>query len=137
MADDGLSFTLKGIKKAGDQYLAAFYAALYQEALSIMAVSVRRVPVDTGRLRSSHYVAPPTDRGECELGYGTDYALPVHDRVEVHHNTGGPLYLRSALDEAKTGFQDRMARRTESNYRAGIGVQAIPATAPTSSTGEK
>lgn len=131
MAVRGLKAILRALEKEKSSYGEALNAALYQEGLAIDAVAVKRVPVDTGRLRSTHYVAPPTDDGVCEVGFGTDYALPVHDRVEVYHKVGGPLYLKSALDEAQSGYVDRLAKRTKANHRAGIGVKAIPKTAPT------
>ncbi|KPJ59102.1 MAG: hypothetical protein AMJ46_12615 [Latescibacteria bacterium DG_63] len=127
----GLAKVLKALEKEGSAYGDALSAALYQEGLAIDAEAVKRVPVATGRLRSTHYVAPPTDDGVCEVGFGTDYALPVHDKVEVYHEVGGPLYLKSAVDEAQRGYVDRIAKRTSANHRAGVGMRAIPKTAPT------
>jgi hypothetical protein len=42
-----------------DGYKHPTAGALYQKALEIDADAVSRVPVDTGRLRASHFVAPP------------------------------------------------------------------------------
>lgn len=64
----------------------------------IMADAVERVPVDTGRLRQSGYIAPPTSvMGAVEMGFGTDYAIPVHERTEVSHTTGEAKFLEKAI----------------------------------------
>lgn len=65
----------------------------------IMADSVRRTPVDTGRLRSTAYVAPPRLAGDwtVELGYGTNYAVAVHERTEASHSTGEAKFLENAV----------------------------------------
>lgn len=128
----GLSKIQAAIKRAADAYGDATNAAVYQEGFAIVAEAVKRCPKKTGRLRGSHYVVPPTGRdGVVEVGFGTDYALPVHERVEVYHEVGGPLYLKSAVDEARRGYVERVAKRAEENYRKGVGVRAIPREAPT------
>ena len=66
----------------------------------IMSDAVKRVPVDTGRLRSSGYVAPPARTGvrnAVEIGFGTDYAIPVHERTELTHTTGEAKFLQNAI----------------------------------------
>jgi hypothetical protein len=125
---------LKALEK---EFPEAFAAALYQEGLAAdaLANSEEYIPVDTGRMRGSHYVAPPTlngnGRAKVELGYGTDYAIMVHERPELHHAVGRAFWLRDALKERAQGFFGRLATRTKRNQAAGVGVRAIPATAPT------
>lgn len=127
----GLAKILKMLESEQSAYSQALDAALYQEGLQIIAASVKITPKDFGVLRASHYAAPPTTDHECEIGFGTDYALPVHDRVEVFHKIGQPLYLKRPVDEAQSGYVDRIANRTRANHKAGIGVKSIPKTAPT------
>lgn len=115
--------------KSGD-YIDALSAAVYQEGFEIIGVAVKRIPVDTGRARATHYVSPPDDSGVVMIGFGTDYALALHDNVEAFHDVGGPLYLKSVVDEAKRGYVRRMAARTASNHSRGIGVRSIPRIAP-------
>jgi hypothetical protein len=118
------------------EFPEAFAAALYQEGLAVdaLANSEDYTPVDTGRMRDSHYVAPPTlkpnGRVRVELGYGTDYAVYVHERPELHHAVGRAFWLRDALTARATGFPGRLATRTKRHVAAGTGVAAIPATAP-------
>ena len=99
------------VQMTGDRALAAKLALLVKTAPQavvlgmyalgerIMADSVRRTPVDTGRLRSTAYVAPPSmvEPGVVEMGYGTQYAVAVHERTEVAHSTGEAKFLESAV----------------------------------------
>lgn len=73
----------------GRQLLAAFVQVkaeaartaqnnLFGAAEEIMAVSQRITPIDLGRLRSTGFVRR-VGRNIVELGYGTDYALFVHE----------------------------------------------------------
>lgn len=47
------------------------------------------VPVDTGILRGSAYVTDPDVRSgriSVSMGYATDYAAAVHERLDAVHN---------------------------------------------------
>lgn len=128
----GVKETLKELGATEKEIERSLAAALWQKGLQIIGVSVNRVPVDSGRLKQSAYAAPPTNdrKPRVELGYGTDYALPVHEKVEVFHKVGGPLFLKSALDEAKRGFQSWIARQTAVNWKKKIGVSSVPSRYP-------
>ena len=131
---EGLKKLNKNLKKVVPTMRRALAAAIYQEEHILIGKAVKRTPVDTGALRRSHYAAPPmvSARGDLhgEVGFGVAYALPVHERVEVFHETGGALFLKSAFDETMQGYERRLADRTDKNYKLGLGVDAIPATAP-------
>ena len=118
--------------KKAEQALAA---ALYQEGMAIMAESQREVPVDTGRLRQTGYVAPPTGPAtdpSVELGYGTAYALKQHEDTTLNHpGQGKAKYLTDPMNRARGGYTDRIARRTKRNIDRGVGVTAVPANYPT------
>ena len=87
---------LDRLRKTAPQAVVIGMMALGEE---IMADSVRRTPVDTGRLRSTAYVAPPRLAGDwtVELGYGTNYAVAVHERTEASHSTGEAKFLENAV----------------------------------------
>lgn len=58
--------------------------------------SIKECPVDTGRLRASAIVTPVQKEGNeyyCEVGYGTEYAIYVHERTELKHKVGKAKYL--------------------------------------------
>ena len=54
----------KKLKKAAKVIPAEMGAALYQEALLIMAESMRRTPVEIGTLRDSHETSEPRWKGD-------------------------------------------------------------------------
>jgi hypothetical protein len=110
---------LAGLTKS---YPRATQAAVYQEALELYNDSILQCPVDTGVLRRSAYVAPPKDakNPSAEVGYGTDYALPVHERLEVSHPTGNAQFLRRPFNTRQQNFEQRMADRIARNAERGI-----------------
>lgn len=121
----GLEKVLKAAAKVIDDFGGALGASIYQEALSIMGESVEEVPVDFGRLKGTHYVTLPikTFRGPVvELGYGTDYALPVHEITSAEHTTGKAKYLEDPLKSARSGYAKRIAKRTEMNVIKGVTI---------------
>ena len=123
------------------KYPEATAAALYQEGFGVMRVSQRKVPVDTGRLRATGYVAPPQEgRGGVyvELGYGTTYGIYVHERTELKHKVGEAKFLQKALQERSSGYFRRLAAKVKRNVTAGVGVSALRSPYPKSpEEGEK
>ena len=76
----------------------------------IESLSTRYCPVETGELRSRVFNEGPLLKGKTHtqiVGYekfgatwkGGAYALPVHERTEVHHTVGGAKFLEKALNE--------------------------------------
>jgi hypothetical protein len=101
------------IEKFARESPGALGSALYQEGLVIEAESVKLCPVATGRLRSTHYVSPPTmdTRGvpAVTVSYGTDYAVAVHERTEVAHNPPTQAkFLETPFRAAQRGMLDRL-----------------------------
>lgn len=131
---EGLKELQRNFKKADHQMQDALSAAVYQEALALCGEAKKRTPVDTGRLRSTGYAAPPEvgRKGpEAEVGFGTNYGLAVHESLSAFHQVGGPKYLESAMNDRRSGYTKRMADRTWQNYQRGVGVTAIPSSEPT------
>ncbi len=104
-------------------------AALYEEGLAVDANMVSKIPVDTGRLRSTHYTSPPTSDGNgvfVEVGVGTDYAVAVHEKTEAVHQTGQAKFLEAALNEQEAGFVKRLGERIEAALMSGsAGMPAV------------
>lgn len=109
----------------GEKAKARLAAGLYKEAQDILSESQPLVPVDTGALRASGYVAEPVIEGDkitVELGYGgpaaqinpktgestQGYALIVHENLESHHPVGQALYLSTPFNEHRTGMVARV-----------------------------
>ena len=93
--------------------------ALYREAQIEMTESKKRVPVDTGALRSSGVVQKPVSDGNATsvtLGYGgpsVDYAFKVHEDLEAFHKVGQAKYLESVLMESAPNLLQRIANRLD------------------------
>lgn len=135
----GIEEVLKKLSEKQDKIKGAIAAAVYQEALDLEARSVKQVPVDYGTLRRSHYVAPPDNLNNptAQAGYGTDYAVYVHEKTEVHHEPPGKaMYLKDPLDETKNGYKERLAKRAKQNLEAGVTLSSVAKTAPTSPSNE-
>ncbi len=98
------------IRALGKAYPEAMAAALYKLGVVIIAEGQRRAPVEFGVLRASAYVSPPEGVGvkaNVELGFGTVYALPQHERTDYRHPKGGEAkYLEKAVNQyAPTSLQ--------------------------------
>lgn len=105
---DGLDALREKIESAVSDLPTNAGDGLYQFGEKVMSVSKERVPVDTGRLMNTGYVSPPVQEGNLitvVLGYGTDYALQVHEDMDPRtHWTrpgSGPKYLENPLKEAE------------------------------------
>jgi hypothetical protein len=130
---EGLDKLTKNFKHSNKAMKDALSAAVYQESLDMIAEAKKRTPVKHDRLRGSAYAAPPTETAkgpEGEIGYGTNYAVYVHEVLDAFHNVGGPKFLESVMNERKRDYKKKMADRTADNYNNGIGVKAIPSSEP-------
>lgn len=135
MGLEGLSGVKGKLAKLFRDAPGAVGAALYQEGLKVDELAVLKTPVDTGRLRATHYVGPPQTNGdhiEVPVGFGTDYAIYVHERTDVAHTTGEAKFLEKAMHERTAGFEERLARRARKNLRDGVTAVPIDGSVPTS-----
>lgn len=127
MSDDsdviGLSDLVAALKHIETRYKEAIAAAVYQEACAVMAVSLQQVPVDVGRLRQSHYVAPAEDIDNpvAQVGYGSSYGVYVHERTDLKHNAPTKdHFLSDPLAATTAGYSERLSKRIEENMKRGI-----------------
>lgn len=95
----------------------AVQKALVEEALDIFAESQVQVPVDTGRLQDSGVVGELVGRPGVVIAYGTDYALPVHERMDVNHTTGNAKFLEGPFLAAASGMVSRLVKRARRHSR--------------------
>lgn len=107
-----VTLTLKGdeaiskkLRELAERCPRAAAVALYEVGTVLMRDSVRRTPSLTGELKRSAYVTVPsaTSRPSCEIGYGSDHAVPVHEETEVSHDDGEAKFLQRALDGGRAG----------------------------------
>ena len=118
----GVTEVRGALEAQGKVVIGKLGAALRMEGEIEMTESKRRVPVDTGTLRSSGNVQGPEFSGrfiEVTLGYGgaaSAYAVQVHEDMQAFRRTGQPKYLESVVVESAPFMADRVAKR------AGIGA---------------
>lgn len=105
------------LRKLGKLVPNALQKALVEEAMDIFVESQEQVPVDTGRLQDSGVVGELLGRPGVVIAYGTDYALPVHERMEVSHATGNAKFLEGPFLAAASGMISRLVRRTKRHSR--------------------
>ena len=124
------------LAKYGSKAEASLGRQLFREASGILSASAGLVPVDTGALKSSGYVADPKREGdviEVVLGYGgpaaqinpktgesTDgYAVMVHENLEAHHPVGSAKFLEMPFDQATQGMATRVAAAMKGELSGG------------------
>ena len=128
--DDAVARRLKELER---KLRREEHIALYQEALIITGVSMRRTPVDVttgkggGTLRDSHETSAPRRKGttvQVDIKVGgpaAEYAAVVHERViapsgrPVQHIVGQAKFLESAILEAEKTLGARIAKRLQLN----------------------
>jgi hypothetical protein len=66
--------------------------------------------VDTGELRDSARVTQVGDSSYA-VEFTAPYAMVVHERLDLHHPRGGQAkFLEAAVQEARRGFGERVAK---------------------------
>ena len=105
------------LRRASAQVLDAAEDALVIEANEDMTEAKGQTPVDTGTLRGSGTVFPVQRRGSkvsVELGFGgaaggaDGYAVPVHERMGVHHPVGNAKFLELPVLAGARRFRQRL-----------------------------
>ncbi len=125
MANVGVSIKVEGVSALLRKTRAlprivrqAAIEAQRDEAEAVMERSKAEfVPIDSGALRDTgrvEEVEGTADGFWVSMAYGSeevDYALPVHERLDVHHPHGQAKYLEVPALEAAAGMPERLAAR--------------------------
>jgi hypothetical protein len=120
----GIKGTQKLIKSEVEKYKRALGKALLVEGNEIMSASKQIVPHKTGTLQRSGVVrmAKVSMFGEMyvEVGYGTKYALPVHEGPQRVWSKPGKTnkYLKIPYDKRLFGWEKRVALNTQKYVKA-------------------
>lgn len=109
---------LRYLRKVSEDTPETFKQALYEEASRIMDASLQIVPYDTGTLASTGHVDTPQEGDDgiyVTLGYGgaaKEYALPVHEREDLHHTPPRTdHYLSIPIEQGRSSFRRNLALR--------------------------
>lgn len=100
-----------------DTFGHAMLASLVEDAEETMTLAKTRTPVRYGNLRGTGAVMPietPLPGGEVRVrlsfgGGAVDYAVPVHERTDLHHTVGRDHFLSSAVEDREVGRAERLA----------------------------
>ncbi|HEY0839000.1 MAG TPA: hypothetical protein VGD74_02320, partial [Vulgatibacter sp.] len=82
-------------------------AGLYAVGQNIRSTSMDKTPIDTGSLKSSHYVTEPEGLERampsvtigCGGGPAQPYAIVQHERLDLRHPEGEAKFLEKAATE--------------------------------------
>lgn len=120
------------IRRVAMYYPAGLATAIYKLGVAIMGDALPRTPVEFGVLRSSGYVGAPQGQGahaQVEVGFGTQYAIPQHERMDYKHpRGGGPKYLERAIESVGPRALPMLAEWARSGQKWGqaAGVPTRP-----------
>lgn len=115
----GIIEVIAGLDKAVADIRREVANALYEEALDVLEEAKRRVPVKFGKLRDSGQVFKPIDENGTiivRISFGdetVDYAISVHEKLNVRHVSGRSKYLESVMLEYAGGILQRIAARVK------------------------
>lgn len=72
----------------------------WQVGQAILSAAQKRTPVKWSTLQNSG-LSDPKDAGplKYEIGFNTEYAAAVHERLELRHTQGQAKYLEAAIRE--------------------------------------
>ena len=110
------------------RYGNAVAAGVFQEAVELMRDSRDEVPIDTGELFDSAFVAKPDKKANgfrSHLGYGADHAIFVHERTELSHPIGKAKFLTDPSNRRKSGASKRIADTSRRHFTRGTGPGSV------------
>lgn len=121
---EGMPELRREIRRLERSYPEALVASLYEEALEIFADSQEEVPVDTGALRRSGivFVRRLGVTYAVVIGYGTAYALRIHEDTSLDANR----QHRAELALSNPGYKPRGSTVGKSKYLSDPYERALP-----------
>lgn len=125
---EGADEVVDKLEEMKERYAEAVAAAVYERLQGIIGLSQRMVPVDTGRLRASAFVTSPMAQGTAlkfVIGYGTEYAVFVHEDTDATHNVGESKFLQKAVDRRSADFLDQTLKAAKEFKDSGVSLGSI------------
>lgn len=92
---------------------------IWQVGQTILSAASGYAPIEWGTLKASG-VSDPKDAGPLnyEIGFNTDYAAAVHERLDLHHDKGQAKYFERAIREDGP----EIFRKQAEHYAARMGL---------------
>jgi hypothetical protein len=100
---------LKGMGEARQRAESAATRAINKAAQHTIGQAQKLAPVDTGALKASGTALPAENqdgRITATIGFNTNYAAAVHERLDVHHDQGQAKYLEVPLRQMDAKLTD-------------------------------
>lgn len=98
---EGLDKVIKNMNKLFITTPVAVSESLDKVANKVLAESIQLTPVETGTLRRAQKVTNKKvgiDEVSVEVRADTDYAVYVHERLDLHHPHGQAKFLETAVN---------------------------------------
>jgi hypothetical protein len=96
-----VSTFIKGIEGAAkDRMIPAATRAVDQFGNHVIGKAQKLAPVETGALKASGIAQEPVVRGtsiDQVIGFNTNYAAAVHERLDLHHPQGQAKFLETPM----------------------------------------
>lgn len=99
----GADEAAKALESLGTEYQARLGAGLLKAGLKLQREAQLRVPVDTGNLKASAEtrLKRAGKKSSATVIFTANYALFVHERLDIAHQVGEAKYLENAYEENK------------------------------------
>jgi hypothetical protein len=98
---------LRGLKDAGQKQIAAAVRGVNVFGQHVIGDAQELAPVLTGALKASGTTQPAelkTGMVTKEIGFNTNYAAAVHERLNVNHSNGQSKFLEAEMKEYTPKF---------------------------------
>ena len=99
-ASTDISKFLAGLGEAKQRGIAAARRSVDRFAKRVIGDAQQLTPVDTGALAASGTTEPAKMSGgkiTATIGFNTEYAAAVHERLDLNHVQGQAKYLETAV----------------------------------------
>lgn len=108
---------LEGLKRGGEAQIQAALVAVEQfGAVAIVGDAQQLTPVKTGALQASGTWTAAELKGDeilMQVGFNTDYAAPVHEKLNAAHAVGQAKFLEAAMKQNAPKLAPFVAERVK------------------------
>lgn len=112
----GIDEMIARLDKIPDEALDVLEKTLVENAHHLINESKKQCPVDTGRLRGTATVGKTKRRSRdvtVEAGYGTDYAIYVHENTDAKHSIESTAAVARRIAKAEAAADKRYQKRVQ------------------------